>query len=131
EELLHSAIRRRKEAAMVRPASSAVRLFPTGRETERSRAAGDRPPYSLDELTMQNGGIVAPHSHKQSSQIFYVLDGEITVCMNSRETRVGKGDCIGIEAGITHSVSSQGSSTFLVFSAPARCGNDTFGAADN
>lgn len=58
------------------------------------------------ELT--EGAFIAPHSHEDVEEVFYVLDGIGKISVNDKKRRVKKGDLIYIPPKTIHTVSQTG-----------------------
>lgn len=54
--------------------------------------------YSLVDMLIPKGGGPAPHSHKDTQEAFYIIDGEIEVTTKEKTFTARKGDCVNIPA---------------------------------
>lgn len=84
---------------------------------------------SLAEETLQPGNAVAPHHHRKTEEVYYILrgSGEMTV---GRETRtVRAGDAIFVPKGKRHTLRNTGASNMkiLLICGPAFDPADVFG----
>lgn len=55
----------------------------------------------LDSLAPQGNGPPL-HVHSREDEVFYVLDGELTVTREGRDRRVGAGGCVFLPRGVPH-----------------------------
>jgi quercetin dioxygenase-like cupin family protein len=62
----------------------------------------DRMAASL--VAVRPGAAVAPHTHHDEEQIYYVLRGQGTVTLDSRRQAVGPGSAVYIPLGTEHGV---------------------------
>lgn len=62
-----------------------------------------------------------PHRHERLHDMFYVLQGTLTVRVGSEQHQVGKGSFVCVPPGVTHTFSNPGSAPvrFLNFNTPA------------
>jgi quercetin dioxygenase-like cupin family protein len=59
--------------------------------------------FSLLEFTLPKGAEPPPHIHTNEDESFYVLDGELSVTIGDRCTRLRKGDALFAPRHISHS----------------------------
>ncbi len=77
--------------------------------------------FSLTEFVEVPAGQMPPlHVHHAEDEIFYVLDGEVTLFLPGREIRAGAGDCVLAPRGIPHAYRvGDRPARWLVMSSPA------------
>lgn len=69
---------------------------------------------SLAEARVQPGQLTAPHFHKQTEEIYYILRGQGQMTIDGQQRIVGPGDAIAIPPGAVHTILNSGSEQ-LVF----------------
>lgn len=82
-------------------------------------------PVSLDVIDLEANGLIHPHVHKNSHQVFFVQVGEISVTKDGTAFPLREGQSIEILPGTTHSVETRQKAKILVFSSPERTATDT------
>ena len=77
--------------------------------------------FSLTEFLEVPAGQMPPlHVHHAEDEIFYVLDGEVTLYLPGREIHAGPGDCVLAPRGIPHAYRvGERPARWLVMSSPA------------
>lgn len=62
-----------------------------------------------------------PHVHKVTTEIFYVLEGTLSIEANGRTTELGPGGCAYVPPGITHTFGNPGDTPtkYLLIASPA------------
>jgi quercetin dioxygenase-like cupin family protein len=114
-----------------RSAQTAVALMPGGGETVSALGVT----MTFKTVGSQSGGqfltleYVAPpqfsgpppHWHKVTTEIFYVLDGALTVIIDGQATTVGPGGYAFVPPGIVHTFANQGDAPakYLLVASPA------------
>ncbi len=82
---------------------------------------------SLAEARLAPGQSTAPHFHRRTEEIYYLLEGEgrMTIDSESRDVRVG--DAVAISPGAVHTIVNTGAGVlkFLCTCAPAYEHEDT------
>jgi quercetin dioxygenase-like cupin family protein len=73
-----------------------------GVHTWRVRAEDTNGSIGIFEDTMERGKVTPLHSHPESDEIFYVLEGEILVHANGDQRKVGKGGVVITPRGVPH-----------------------------
>jgi len=58
--------------------------------------------YTVLEVFIVPGGGPPPHIHHREDELFYVLDGDITIVAGEESARLGPGACVHIPAGTVH-----------------------------
>src|SRR5262249_19256473 len=83
---------------------------------------------SLAEARVAPGGRTAPHYHKRTEEIYYVLRGTGEMTIGDETRGVAPGDAIAIPPGQVHTVLNTGSEplVFLCTCAPCYEHDDTF-----
>jgi len=77
------------------------------------------------EERMPPGTSERPHLHERARQMFYVLEGELTMCMDDENVQVGPGSALEIEPGTVHQAKNESGADvrFLVVSVPPSHGD--------
>ena len=70
-------------------------LLATGEETQGQ--------FALIEAVGRKGNVPPPHIHHREDEIFYVLEGEITVSVNDRTIKVTPGTMVFLSRDVRHS----------------------------
>jgi len=100
--------------------SSIIReiLAPQNSDTERQ---------SLAEATLQPGAQTEAHSHPNTEELYYLLQGEALMAVEQEQRRVGAGDAIVIPPGRRHQIRNTGTTdlVFLCCCVPAYTDADT------
>ena len=83
---------------------------------------------SLAEATLAPGQKTERHYHAESEELYYVLEGEGVMEVDSERARVGPGDAVLIPPGAWHQIEAGGASQlrFLCCCAPAYRHEDTY-----
>jgi quercetin dioxygenase-like cupin family protein len=93
-------------SAVVRPMTT-----PVARPVERCRGAtiqvllgpeDGAPSFVTRRFTLDPGGRIPSHRHDHIEHQQVVLEGEMTLGLDSRKTVVRAGDCVFIPAGVAH-----------------------------
>ena len=79
-----------------------------------------RPDAHVIEERMPPGTSEQAHWHERSRQLFYVLEGELTMRFDTADVRVAQGSALEIEPGTTHQARNDSTADvrFLVISVP-------------
>jgi mannose-6-phosphate isomerase-like protein (cupin superfamily) len=87
---------------------------------------------SLAEARLPPGGFTAPHFHRRTEEIYYLLEGSGRMQIESEQREVGPGDAIAIPPGARHTITNTGAQTlrFLCCCAPAYEHEDTIMVQD-
>ena len=82
---------------------------------------------SLAEARLPPGGRTAPHYHRRTEEIYYILSGEGLMQIAQQQIKVVAGDAIAIPPGEVHTIANAGKETliFLCCCAPAYEHEDT------
>jgi mannose-6-phosphate isomerase-like protein (cupin superfamily) len=82
---------------------------------------------SLAEARVEPGAKTAAHFHRQTEEIYYVLNGSGTMTIDDEQRQVGPGDAIAIPPGVVHQILNSGSTplVFLCCCAPGYEHDDT------
>lgn len=64
-------------------------------------------------VAYEPGAHVPRHSHEHTEQLMWVLSGELEMTVGEETKRIGAGDCVVINPGIDHELSSPKGCTFL------------------
>ena len=87
-------------------------------EVERRVRYAERPGFRISELQISPTQEIPSHSHTQTQDTFYVLEGEIRVVLGDPddEMRLRSGEIYAVPSGRAHRVTNGGqdSATFLV-----------------
>lgn len=77
--------------------------------------------FSLVDFVEVPAGQMPPlHVHHAQDEIFYVVDGEVTLYLPGREIHAGPGDCVFAPRGIPHAYRvGERPARWLVMSSPA------------
>ena len=83
---------------------------------------------SLAEVVIQPGASVLEHYHRESEELFHILDGEGRMSVGDETCRVGQGDTVVVSSGTKHAVQNVGDRdlVMLVACAPAYRDDDQF-----
>ncbi len=77
------------------------------------------PSVSVMEVTARPGEEPPMHVHANEDEVFYMLEGALTVWVDGEEHRVEAGDCAVLPAGLPHTFAVEGESArTLVICAP-------------
>jgi mannose-6-phosphate isomerase-like protein (cupin superfamily) len=84
-----------------------------------------QPEAHVIEERMPPGTSEQAHRHERARQLFYVLEGELTMCFESGEVRVSPGAALEIEPGTVHQAKNETDADvrFLVVSVPPSRGD--------
>src|SRR5215467_5346497 len=76
---------------------------------------------SLAEARVAPGARTAPHYHRKTEEIYYILSGKGEMTIDDRKQDVGSLDAIAIPPGAVHTILNTGSEplVFLCWCAPA------------
>jgi mannose-6-phosphate isomerase-like protein (cupin superfamily) len=82
---------------------------------------------SLAEARLPAGASTTPHYHRQTEEIYYILNGRAKMEIDGEFREVGPGDAIAIPRGTRHQITNTGRETlkFLCCCAPAYEDEDT------
>jgi mannose-6-phosphate isomerase-like protein (cupin superfamily) len=82
---------------------------------------------SLAEARLPVGGVITPHHHPKSEEIYYILEGRGQMTVGSETREVGPGEAIAIPPGEVHKIATLGDEPlkFLCCCAPAYEHEDT------
>lgn len=77
------------------------------------------------EERMPPGTVEKAHRHERARQLFYVLEGELTMRFAGGDTRVSKGAALEIEPGTLHQARNESNADvrFIVVSVPPSHGD--------
>jgi mannose-6-phosphate isomerase-like protein (cupin superfamily) len=64
--------------------------------------------YAVLETFVLPGGGPPPHIHHREDELFYVLDGDITIFAGEQTVRGGAGTCVHIPLGTVHTFKNEG-----------------------
>lgn len=81
---------------------------------------------SLAEAALEPGQSTQRHFHRQSEEIYVVLDGEGDLEIDGETRRVGPGDAALIPPGAWHEICAVGALRFLCCCAPPYSHEDTY-----
>ena len=78
------------------------------------------PTLSVIQERMPPGTAEVRHRHSRAQQLFYVLDGALTIALPDRTLRLGEREAAHVPAGVMHRVTNEGTGDahFLVISEP-------------
>ena len=68
------------------------------------------------EVNIVPGFQIAPHTHDNAGEFFYVVDGEGEFLDNTEWTSIKKGDAFQAPMGMTHAIKNTGRVTLVLFS---------------
>ena len=82
---------------------------------------------SLAEARLQPGASTAPHLHRRTEEIYFILEGTASMRLGQETRLVRAGDAIAIPPGSVHQITNTGSDVlrFLCCCAPAYEHEDT------
>lgn len=82
---------------------------------------------SLAEARLAPGGSTAPHYHRQTEEIYYIVAGSGRMRIEAEIREVSAGDAVAIPPGARHQITNTGSETLrlLCCCAPAYEDSDT------
>ena len=85
----------------------------------------DEPALSVIEERMPPGTAETPHRHARATQVFYVLDGELTLDCDGTATTLPTGVALTVPPSTPHQARNLGTvaARFLVISAPSTRGD--------
>ena len=81
---------------------------------------------SLAEASLPAGAATDRHYHKQSEEIYYLLEGRGTMELDGETLDVGPGDAILIPPGAWHQITAAEPLRFLCCCAPPYAHEDTY-----
>jgi mannose-6-phosphate isomerase-like protein (cupin superfamily) len=81
---------------------------------------------SLAEASMKPGQSTERHYHKNSEELYFLLEGLALMEINGEKRKVGPGDAILIPAGAWHQITAQSDLRFLCCCAPPYEHADTY-----
>jgi mannose-6-phosphate isomerase-like protein (cupin superfamily) len=81
---------------------------------------------SLAEATLPVGGATDRHWHRDSEELYFILDGRGTMEIDGESREVGPGDAILIPPGAWHQITAGEPLRFLCCCAPPYRHEDTF-----
>ena len=76
---------------------------------------------SLAEATLPPGGATAPHFHRATEEIYYILQGQGEMRIESEQRTVGPGDAIAIPPGTVHTIRNSGGEPLVFLCCCAPC----------
>ncbi len=82
----------------------------------RLRAVGGE--QVLCQVTYEPGKEVKRHSHEQTEQVMYILDGEVTMTIEDETRTLRAGDTVVVNRGLEHELRSEHGVTFMDALAP-------------
>lgn len=81
---------------------------------------------SLAEATLPAGGATEHHWHRDSEEIYFILEGCGTMEIDGETREVGLGDAVLIPPGAWHQITARESLRFMCCCAPPYRHEDTF-----
>ena len=81
---------------------------------------------SLAEASLPAGAATERHYHKQSEEIYFILDGHGMMEIDGEQQEVGPGDAILIPPGAWHQITASTAIRFLCCCAPVYAHEDTY-----
>ncbi len=81
----------------------------------------DAPDLSVIEERMPPGAREVAHLHQSANQLFYVLEGRLTLVLSGTERPLGPGDALNVPPTVAHQARNDSAQPvrFLVISAPS------------
>ena len=70
------------------------------------------------QVTYEAGAVIPEHSHPDSEQLMYVIEGDVTLTVEGVTKTLTKGDLAVINKGLTHNLSTQAGCVFIEALAP-------------
>ncbi len=82
---------------------------------------------SLAEARVEPGAKTAAHFHRQTEEIYYIVEGTGLMTIGDEQRQVGPGDAVAIPPGVVHQIFNSGLKplVFLCCCAPAYEHDDT------
>ena len=81
---------------------------------------------SLAEASLPKGGATQRHYHKESEELYFLLEGDGVMEIDGESREVGQGDAILIPAGTWHQITARSDLRFLCCCAPPYAHEDTY-----
>jgi mannose-6-phosphate isomerase-like protein (cupin superfamily) len=81
---------------------------------------------SLAEASLPKGGATQRHYHKESEELYFLLEGDGVMEIDGESREVGPGDAILIPAGAWHQITARSDLRFLCCCAPPYAHEDTY-----
>lgn len=87
---------------------------------------------SLAEATVAPGRATLEHYHRETEELYYVVEGTGRLRVGDSEREVGVGDCAVIPPGVRHTIANSGDGPLRILCccAPAYTHEDTFVTGD-
>jgi quercetin dioxygenase-like cupin family protein len=72
----------------------------------------------LCHVQYEPGTTVKRHSHPETEQLMWIVDGDVTMTIGDETKRLGPGDVVVVNRGVEHELRSEGGMTFVEALAP-------------
>jgi mannose-6-phosphate isomerase-like protein (cupin superfamily) len=72
----------------------------------------------LCHVTYDAGTTVRRHSHADTEQVMWIVEGEMRMTVGDEERELGPGDVVVVNRGVEHELVSEGGVTFVEALAP-------------
>jgi quercetin dioxygenase-like cupin family protein len=72
----------------------------------------------LGHVTYAAGTVVARHSHPESEQAMWIVEGSMVMTVGDETRELGPGDVVVVNRGIEHELVSEGGVTFVEAMSP-------------
>jgi mannose-6-phosphate isomerase-like protein (cupin superfamily) len=71
--------------------------------------------WHISHIILSAGSRVSVHEHRDSSEVFYCIKGNVKFMINGKEIDLGSGQCLVVEPGEPHSIEVTPKETELVY----------------
>jgi quercetin dioxygenase-like cupin family protein len=72
----------------------------------------------LCHVRYEPGTTVKRHSHPETEQLMWIVDGDVTMTVGDETKRLGAGDVVVVNRGVEHELRSENGMTFVEALAP-------------
>ena len=72
----------------------------------------------LCHVRYEPGTTVQRHSHPDTEQLMWIVEGDVTMTVGDETKRLGPGDVVVVNRGVEHELHSEGGMTFVEALAP-------------
>jgi quercetin dioxygenase-like cupin family protein len=64
-------------------------------------------------VSYEAGAVIPPHDHPEAEQLLYVVEGDVTLMIESQEQTLQTGDVAVVNRGVQHELWTEGGCTFI------------------